>query len=228
MKTRDLHSWQVTPSEAVAIQRPLADKVIKNNTLTRAPHFIGGADISVKRSHDPATAAVVVLEYPGLKLVDFSVVHEPVTFPYVPGLLSFRESPLVLHACEKLTTEFDLLLVDGQGIAHPRRVGLASHLGLLLDKPAIGCAKSRLIGESTEPETAPGSWTEITDDGEIIGAVLRTRRNVRPVYVSIGHKVDLETCIRWVMACGKGYRIPEPLRLAHMVAGGSEILSTNI
>lgn len=226
MKIRELHPWQVAPSEAMAIQRRLADNVVKHNEMVAAPRFIAGADISVRRHCDTASAAVVVLEYPELRLVDMSVVYEQVKFPYVPGLLSFRESPLVLHACKKINIEFDLLLVDGQGIAHPRRMGLASHLGMLLDKPAIGCAKSRLIGENVEPEIEQGKWTEMSDHGETIGAVLRTRQNIRPVYVSIGHKVDLETCIRWVLACCKGYRIPEPLRLAHMAAGGSKILKT--
>ena len=178
-------------------------------------------DISSGRAIDKATAAVVVLSYPELVLVDSSVIQTETTFPYVPGLLSFRETPLVLKAYEKLTKEPDLILVDGQGIAHPRRIGFASHLGLILDKPAIGCAKSLLIGEHSELSDKAGSSAEITDNGEVIGAIVRTVNGVKPLYVSIGHKVDLPAAIHWVLACCRDYRIPKPLRLAHQAAYGS-------
>jgi deoxyribonuclease V len=147
------------------------------------------------------------------------LVTERVEFPYVPGLLTFREAPLILAAFEKLTVTPDLVMVDGQGIAHPRRIGLAAHLGLCLGIPAIGCAKSRLIGEYAEPENESGSYTELSDKGEVIGAVVRTKAGVKPVYVSIGHMIDLPSAIDRVLDCCRGYRLPEPTRLAHIAAG---------
>jgi len=168
-----------------------------------------------------ATGAVVILNYPELRLVETKIVNGRLDFPYVPGLLSFRESPLVLAACEKLMVIPDLILVDGQGVAHPRRMGLASHLGLFLNTPTIGCAKSRLCGEDKVPGAEPGSHAELVDRGEIIGAALRTKLGVKPVYVSIGHKVDLPTAIHWVLECCRGYRLPEPARLAHLAAVGN-------
>jgi deoxyribonuclease V len=168
-----------------------------------------------------ATGAVVVLEYPELRLTEVKLAQGRPDFPYIPGLLSFRESPLVLAACQKLTLTPDLILVDGQGIAHPRRLGLATHLGLCLNTATIGCAKSRLCGQHTALAMEPGIYTELVDRGETIGAALRTRLRVAPVYVSIGHRVDLETAIRWVLACCRGYRLPEPTRLAHLAAGGN-------
>ena len=168
-----------------------------------------------------ATGAIVVLNYPELRLVETKVVSSKVDFPYVPGLLSFREAPLTLAACERLTLTPDLILVDGQGIAHPRRMGLASHLGLFLDTPTIGCAKSLLCGSYKQPGDEPGSYSEVVDGGETIGVALRTKLGTKPIYVSIGHKVDLETAIYWVLQCCRGYRLPEPCRLAHLTAVGS-------
>jgi len=158
---------------------------------------------------------------PVLEVVEVKVVTDRIMFPYVPGLLSFREAPLILAACEGLVVKPDIIMVDGQGIAHPRRMGLASHLGLFLDVPTIGCAKSRLCGQHGEPEDEAGSYAELIDEGEVIGAVLRTRAGVKPVYVSIGHKIDLAEAIRWVLACCRGYRLPEPTRMAHQAAGGN-------
>jgi len=178
-------------------------------------------DISAGKREGMATAAVVVLNYPELRLVEMEIAQGELDFPYIPGLLSFRESPLTLAACQKLTTAPDLILVDGQGIAHPRRLGLASHLGLFLNMPTIGCAKSLLCGDHEAPMIEPGSYAEIADKDEIIGAALRTKLGVKPVYVSIGHKVDLNTAIYWVMNCCRGYRLPEPTRLAHLAAGGN-------
>ena len=156
-----------------------------------------------------------------MRLVETKVVHGRLNFPYIPGLLSFRESPLTLAACEQLEITPDLILVDGQGVAHPRRMGLASHLGLFLNTPTIGCAKSLLCGTQQTPGVEPGSYTEVVDNGETIGAALRTKLGVKPVYVSIGHKSDLENAIHWVLQCCQGYRLPEPSRLAHLAAGGS-------
>ena len=215
-----LHGWQVNAAQALDIQLKLAARVSRVSEVT-TPRFIAGVDISANKARGMATGAVVILNYPELRLVETKIVNGRLDFPYVPGLLSFRESPLILAACEKLTVIPDLILVDGQGIAHPRRMGLASHLGLFLNTPTIGCAKSRLCGNHKELSVEPGSYVELIDRGEIIGAALRTKLGVKPVYVSIGHKVDLPTAIHWVLDCCRGYRLPEPARLAHLAAVGS-------
>ena len=163
---------------------------------------------------------MVTLRYPELIVAAGQTAQGTVEFPYVPGLLSFRELPLVLRAFEEMASAPDLVFVDGQGIAHPRRFGIAAHLGLLLDVPTIGCAKSWLIGDHEEPGMEAGSYTPLVDGGETIGAVVRTRSGVKPVYVSIGHKVSLEQAVQWVLACCRGYRLPEPTRMAHQAAGG--------
>jgi deoxyribonuclease V len=214
------HGWRVTTAEAKEIQEELAVEVSRTGSVT-SPRLIAGVDISVNRWAKTGTGAVVVLSYPGLEIVETRVVTDRIEFPYVPGLLSFREAPLLLTACEGLTVMPDLIMVDGQGIAHPRRMGLASHLGLFLGIPTIGCAKSRLCGSYEEPGEEAGSYAELLDGGEVIGAVLRTRTGVKPVYVSIGHKIDLSTAIGRVLACCRGYRLPEPTRLAHRAAGGN-------
>jgi deoxyribonuclease V len=219
MKAQQLHNWSVTPGEAKRIQLNLAAKVSTRNTLGDV-HSISGVDISAPDSQGMARAAVVVLNYPELSLIEVKVVEQKVTFPYVPGLLSFRESPLIISACEGLVTEPDLVLVDGQGIAHPRKFGLASHLGLLWDKPTIGCAKSRLCGEHSVVSVEKGSYAEIMYNSEVIGAALRTRHGVAPMYISAGHRMDLPTAITWVLRCCKSVRMPEPTRLAHQAAGG--------
>ena len=219
MKTQNLHDWRVTISEAMAIQRKLAELVRARDELTHI-RLVAGVDISAQKAGGVIRGAVVVLNYPELKLIESQTAEREVEFPYVPGLLSFRESPVILAACEKLANTPDLILVDGQGIAHPRRLGLASHLGVLWDKPTIGCAKSRLCGEHDPVETEPGRFSDLLDGEETIGAVLRTRRNSRPLYVSTGHKLSLEVAIRWVLNCCRGYRLPEPTRLAHLAASG--------
>jgi deoxyribonuclease V len=220
VQIKDLHSWQVSLAQALAIQRRLAAQVCRNNEVT-TPHFIAGVDISAGRGQEMATGTVVVLDYPGLKVVETKIAEGKLDLPYIPGLLSFREAPLTLAACEKLGITPDLILVDGQGIAHPRRLGLASHLGLFLNIPTIGCAKSLLCGEHKKPGEEPGSYAEIVDKGEVIGVALRTKPGVKPVYVSIGHKIDLEVAIYWAGECCRGYRLPEPTRLAHLAAGGN-------
>lgn len=220
MEVEKLHNWQVSITEALDIQLRLAARVSKISEVT-TPRFIAGVDISVGKTREMATGAVIILSYPELSLVETKIVNEKLNFPYIPGLLSFRESPLILAACAKLTVTPNLILVDGQGVAHPRRLGLASHLGLFLDTPTIGCAKSRLCGSHKELGVEPGSSVELVDNGEVIGAVLRTKLGVSPVYVSIGHKVDLQTAVHWVLKCCRGYRIPEPTRIAHLTAGGN-------
>lgn len=220
VKVNKLHSWQLSITQAIDLQQRMAVLVSKSNEFF-TPRFIAGVDISVRKEQKLATGAVVVLSYPELEVVEIEKIQGETDFPYVPGLLSFRESPLILMACEKLRTTPDLILVDGQGIAHPRRFGLASHLGLFLDTPTIGCAKSLLCGSCEMPDEQPGNFNEIIDKDEIIGVALRTRLGVKPVNVSIGHKVDLQTAINLVLGCCRGYRIPEPTRLAHLAAGGN-------
>lgn len=219
MQVRHRHPWQVTPAQARDIQVTLAGQVSRECQVGPVG-LVAGVDISSDRSGGLATGAVVVLAYPGMTLVEKSVVRREVDFPYVPGLLSFREAPLILAAWEKLDCSPDLLLVDGQGIAHPRRLGLASHIGLLLDLPAIGCAKSLLCGSHGPLGDEAGSYAEITDGDEVVGAALRTRQGVRPIYVSVGHKVDLPSALSWVLNCCRGRRLPEPTRQAHVTAGG--------
>jgi deoxyribonuclease V len=219
VKVNALHEWQVTTSEARMIQQKLASMVSKKNEAA-SPQFIAGVDISPPTVQGIATGAVVVLNYPQLRVVEIKTSKQLVSFPYIPGLLSFRELPLILAACQELTIAPDIILVDGQGIAHPRRLGLASHLGILLNIPAIGCAKSRLCGSHEPIGEVRGSFAELRDGDEVIGAALRTKKGTNPVYISIGHKVDLDTAIFWTMESCRGYKIPEPTRLAHLAAAG--------
>ena len=216
-----LNAWDLSPPEAFAQQNELALQVERKPRLGPV-HHVAGVDVSVR--DDVSRAAVVVLDFEDMSPVDYAIATRPVTFPYVPGLLAYREGPVVLNALERLGTTPDLLIFDGQGLAHPRRLGIASHIGLLVDMPAVGCAKSRLCGQHDEPGQEPGSYAPLLDQKELIGAVLRTRQDVKPVYVSIGHRVDLETSIKYVLACCRGYRLPETTRWAHRVAGG-DVLS---
>jgi deoxyribonuclease V len=220
MQINYLHDFEVTPQKARELQTSLAERV--NSLQTNySPALIAGIDVSVEKSNK-STAAMVVLSYPGLKIVEIMISRGEVTFPYVPGLLSFREMPLTLEVCAKVKSNPDIVIVDGQGIAHPRRIGLASHLGLFLNKPTIGCAKSPLFGKYIEPGDDPGSQSPITDDsGNIIGAVLRTRSKVKPLFISTGHNIDLPNSLIWIMNCCRGYRIPEPTRLAHLASKGN-------
>jgi deoxyribonuclease V len=218
MKISQFWKAPIDIKQVQELQIELAKQISRVNGLFH-PHFIAGSDISAPDSRGIARAVVVVLEYPKLKIVETQIVEDKLTFPYVPGLLSFRELPLIVSAFEKLSTKPDLLLVDGQGIAHPRRLGIASHLGLFLDIPTIGCAKSRLCG-THKPLTSNrlGSHTQLIEKDELIGVVLRTKPKTKPLYISIGHKIDLPTSIYWVKKCLKGYRLPEPSRLAHLTA----------
>ncbi len=198
----------------------LAGRVVTQNERIN-PHLIAGVDISAPNSQGVARGAVVVLSYPELDVEEVKTAESQVSLPYIPGLLSFRECPLILDACEKLCNTPDLVLVDGQGIAHPRRLGLASHLGLFLDVPTIGCAKSILCGKHEPLGEELGSHAELVDNGDVIGAALRTKVRVKPIYVSIGHKIDLALALYWVTNCCRGYRLPEPTRMAHLAAGGN-------
>ncbi|MCJ7515462.1 MAG: deoxyribonuclease V [Dehalococcoidia bacterium] len=219
VKIQNLHGWQISVAEAKQIQLELASQVSCQSEVIK-PRFIAGVDISAPDSAGVARAAVVILEYPELKVIEIKTTEDKLNFPYIPGLLSFREAPLILAACQKITIDPDLILVDGQGIAHPRRFGIASHLGLLLDIPTIGCAKSRLCGTHAQVSSEAGDYAELTDKGEIIGVALCSKVNSRPIYISIGHKIDLSTAIHLVMRCCRGYRLPEPARLAHLAASG--------
>ena len=217
MKYRALHSWDVTSETARQLQNELRAQVIQTDRFGTI-NTVAGVDIGLRK--DTAIASVVVLSFPELQVVDSVLTESPVRFPYIPGLLSFRETPPLLTAFAQLQTEPDLVIVDGQGIAHPRRFGLASHLGLILDKPTIGCAKSRLWGRYEEPDSEQGAYTYLTDKEEVIGAAVRTRANVRVVYVSIGHRISLDSARMWVLACCRGYRLPETTRYAHNAASG--------
>jgi len=214
-----LHRWDVTPREAIAIQQTLRSRVVREDSMNAVAH-VAGVDVGFEQGGAVTRAAVAVLRLADLALVDSALARLPTSFPYVPGLLSFREVPAALEALRGLSIVPDLLLVDGQGIAHPRRLGVASHLGLLCDIPSIGVAKSRLIGEHGEVPDQRGAWTPLLDRGEIIGAVLRTRPGVKPLYVSSGHRVSLHTAIAYVMACVTRYRLPETTRWAHRLASG--------
>ena len=217
MPFQALHSWQVTAQEAIAIQENLRDQVVREDRIG-AIKTVAGIDVGFENGGGVTRAAVVVLCFPGLEPAETSVVRRPTTFPYIPGLLSFREAPAVLEAIDRLHTLPDLLICDGQGIAHPRRMGLASHLGVWMDIPSIGAAKSRLIGQHEKVHEARGNWQPLWNAGEIIGAALRTRPGAKPLYISTGHRISLETAIGMVLACTRAYRMPEPTRQAHRLA----------
>ena len=205
----------------MALQAELAAQVVREDTAHEVRR-VAGVDVGFEDDGKVTRAAVAVLDFPGLALAERVVVREPTRFPYIPGLLSFREAPAVLAAFERLRAVPDLILYDGQGIAHPRRFGIASHVGLLLDAPTIGVAKTRLVGEHRQLRERKGAWVPLVDRGETIGAVLRTRAGVTPLYVSIGHRVSLAGAIRWVMACTTRYRLPETTRWAHHLASVDE------
>ena len=209
------HAWDLTPSQARKLQEQLRERVAIQ-PLGETIRRIGGVDASF--GHNRIYAAAVVLDFPSLELVEQASAAAPITFSYVPGLLSFREAPGVLAALARLASLPDVLIVDGHGLAHPRRFGIAAHVGVLLNLPTIGCAKSVLVGEHALLSETQGSTAELVEAGEVIGLAVRTRAQVKPVYVSIGHRVDLPSAARLVLACGKGYRLPEPSRLAHKLA----------
>lgn len=222
MKLAISHPWDLSVEEAKALQARLAAQVIPELTFDPATvRTIAGIDVGFHEK--VARAAVVVLDFPSLEPLDWACAEMPITFPYVPGLLAFREGPSVLAALEQLSTRPDLLIFDAQGRAHPRRLGLASHLGVILDQPSIGCAKSRLIGAHDQPGDAVGDWTPLYDGEEMVGAVLRTRAGVQPIYVSIGHRIDLPTAVELVLRCIRHHRLPETTRYAHQVAAGEEL-----
>ncbi len=216
MQTKDLHSWNLSYSQAIALQKSIACKV-QFTPLKASPKLIAGIDCAFSKDGKKIIAAVVVLKLPDFASVETTTALRKVTFPYIPGLLSFREAPVCIAAVEKLKNEPDLFIIDGQGIAHPRRLGLAAHLGLFFDKPTIGCAKSRLTGNFEEPSLEKGIYSPLKDKEEVIGAVVRTRTNVKPVFVSVGNKCLLKDAIKITLGCTTKYRLPEPTRLAHQL-----------
>jgi deoxyribonuclease V len=229
MQTKKLHNWDLSYSQAIALQKSLCEKV-QMIELKNQPKTIAGIDCALSKDNQRIIAAVVVLrtqtaqkdlwgpvESSGFEIIETTDAIQKISFPYIPGLLSFRESPACIAAVEKLKNEPDAFIIDGQGIAHPRRFGLACHLGLFFDKPTIGCAKSRLTGSFEEPALEKGSYSPLKDGDEIIGAVVRTRTNVEPVFVSVGNKCLLKDAIKVTLDCTTKYRLPEPARLAHQL-----------
>ena len=216
MQTKKLHSWNLSYSEAADLQKRLACKV-QFTPLKKMPKLIAGLDCAFSKDGKKIIAAVVVLKLPDFVSVETISALRKVTFPYIPGLLSFREAPVCIAAVEKLKAEPDVFIIDGQGTAHPRRLGLAAHLGLFFDKPTIGCAKSRLIGYFEDPSLEKGAYSLLKDKDEVIGAVVRTRTNVEPVFISVGNKCRLDDAIKITLDCTTKYRLPEPTRLAHQL-----------
>lgn len=209
----DLNNWDVTPEEAVAIQESLRASVVTTDDFS-AIQTVAGIDVGVS-ADGMATGGIIVLSFPELTPIETATAAVPIKFPYVPGLLSFREAPAILAAFDLLIEEPDLLIFDGQGIAHPRRLGIASHIGIILNKPSIGCAKTRLIGDYIAPGPQSGDSSPLAVGEEQIGTVLRTKERTNPLFISPGHRVGFDSAARFILECTKGYRLPEPTRLAH-------------
>ncbi|AFZ59331.1 deoxyribonuclease V [Anabaena cylindrica FACHB-243] len=218
MKIQQIHSWPSTVEEAITIQETLQNQVITTDVLNEPIKYVAGVDMGFVEDGTISRAAVAVLSFPDLQVVETSLAYRPTTFPYIPGFLSFREIPALLDALEKIQTIPDIILCDGQGIAHPRRLGIACHLGVIVDIPTIGVAKSLLIGKHEELPEAKGSWQPLIHKKETIGAVLRTRSGVKPLYISSGHRISLPTAIDYVLRCTPKYRLPETTRIADKLA----------
>ncbi|GAC1686058.1 MAG: deoxyribonuclease V [Ktedonobacteraceae bacterium] len=210
-----LHEWNLSQEEARALQNELTKRIIREDQLEPV-QFVAGVDMAINENNGMARAAVVLLTYPAMEVVERHIYEEPIRMPYIPGLLSFREAPCVLGAFQQLRQRPQLVMVDGAGIAHPRRIGIASHLGLWLDLPTIGCAKSILVGRYSAAKLGEeaGSWEPLINKGETIGAAIRTRTHVNPMIISLGHRISLATSIDYVLKCARGYRLPEPTRQA--------------
>ena len=215
MKIKDLHKWDISPKKAVEIQHYLAKDIIKEGEYNNI-NYAAGCDISFNKGSDKAYAVVVVLHYPDMELVEVSEYTGKALMPYIPGLLTFREGPLLIEALRGLKTTPDIFIYDGQGYAHPRRMGIATHMGIITGKPSIGCAKSLLVGEFDKKEKLKGNVSSIYHKDEIIGYALYTKNKCNPVYVSIGNKVSLDFAKNFVLSCVKNYKHPEPVRLAHI------------
>ena len=216
MKTNpSLHAWTVTPAEAVALQKQLRQQ-IRIQPLPTEPATIAGCDISFNNYEDTVYAGIVVVRLDTLETVEDVGAVRTATFPYVPGLLTFREGPALMEAWQKLTTQPDVIMFDGHGIAHPRRMGIATHMGLWVNRPSFGCGKSVLVGKFDDPAPERGNWSPMLHQGEVVGAALRTKNKVNPVFISPGHLIDLPTAIDLTLRCDGGYRLPEPTRRAHL------------
>ncbi len=213
---KNLHNWNLTYTQAIALQKRLASK-IHLTPLKKPPKLIAGLDCAFSKDGKKIIAAAIVLKLPDFDIIEKTHASKKITFPYIPGLLSFREAPVCIAAVEKLKSKPDIFIIDGQGIAHPRRLGLAAHLGLFFNKPTLGCAKSRLTGAYKDPPPQKGSHSLLKNNNETIGAVVRTRANVKPVFVSPGNKILLADAIKITLACATKYRLPEPTRLAHQM-----------
>ena len=217
MRVQYLHRWDVTYKEAVAIQEELRAKLILDDRdVPEEIRTIAGSDISYSKHNSLFFAAVVLLDYRSMNVIEETSVIENVPFPYIPGLLSFREGPAILKSFERLCNVPDAVILDGQGISHPRGIGLASHLWLLIDVPTIGCAKKRLVGIHGDVGHEVGDFTDLILDNRIVGAAMRTKKKVKPVFISPGHKISTTKAVRVVLSCCRGYRLPEPVRLAHL------------
>ena len=217
MKYEHLHDWDLQPKAAIALQEQLAGRLVSDVPLALEQiSTVAGVDVSVK--HGRACACIVVMSFPELDVIETATSVQTACFPYIPGLLAFREGPVLLDAFRKLENEPDVFIFDGMGQLHPRRMGIAAHLGLWLGRPTVGCGKRHLIGEYHPPGQDKGSASAVRVDGEIHGTVLRTRTNVKPVYVSVGHLADLETAVQLILACTPRYRLPRPIRQAHLGA----------
>ena len=213
LKYLNLHSWEVSPQEAIKIQKDLKSNISLKKSFSKIDK-IAGADVSYYQNK--MIAGVIIFEFPNLKIIERKSFISPVNFPYIPGFLTFREGPSLLETFKKIKNEPDVILFDGQGIAHPRRMGIASHLGLFLNKPTIGCAKSRLSGEYIPVGEEKGDYALLKEGEEVLGAVLRTRRKVKPIFISPGHKIDLSNSIEIVLKCTEKYKLPVPVREAHI------------
>lgn len=236
MDLHHLHDWNLSPADAIALQKQLAARVVFDRPLDLARvRRVAGVDVSVRpgqsdtQQGDPnaqrghvSYAAVVVLSFPELEPLETATASMPTPFPYIPGLLSFREGPVLEKAFAALNTEPDALIFDGMGRAHPRRLGIAAHMGLWLDKPTAGCGKTLFVGKYVEPPVERGAHAPLVDKGEQVGVILRTRERTRPVFISPGHLIDLPSAVELVMRCTGKYRLPEPIRAAHHAAGAVE------
>jgi len=217
MNYKNLHRWNLTPREAIELQNKLKERIILKKITLNKVKLIAGVDVSVK--DDLSKAAIVVLSYPNLEIIETVSSIVKTSFPYIPGLLSFREAPVILKCIKKLKSNVDLFIFDGQGMTHPRRIGIATHMGIILNKPSIGSAKSHLYGAYKEPGNKKGNYSIIKDkDGSSLGAVLRSRDDTKPIYVSPGHLADIPSSVRIILSCCLKYKLPEPIRKAHHAA----------
>jgi len=214
---KPLHSWEVSVEEAIRIQNHLRSRLILKNTFSKLK-TIGGADVAYSNDGKHLTGVIAVLSYPELNPIDVATAHGKISFPYIPGLFSFREGPVLIEAYQQLRVKPELMIFEGHGITHPRGFGLASHMGLWLDLPSIGCARTPLLSEYDSPDTSKGSFTPIYVEGRRVGGALRTKRGVKPIFVSPGHRIDLVSSVWIVLSTCQRYRIPEPLRRAHQIA----------